>query len=71
MAGVYHCSPTNSTFFTRCCSVAICDHQALCPKCKNPVHPHYTGDEELSDHERYTSRWNMAYGPFRKKRPTP
>lgn len=36
---VYFSSPTNSTFFTTCCSVAICDDQRKCPKCKEDVYP--------------------------------
>lgn len=30
--GVFHCSPTNSTPFTECCSVAVIDEDK-CPKC--------------------------------------
>jgi hypothetical protein len=32
MAGVYYCSLYNSTFFTDCCKVAICDDQQKCPR---------------------------------------
>lgn len=36
---VFLCSPTNSTTFTTCCHVAICDDQALCPHCKREIDP--------------------------------
>lgn len=52
MATVYLCSPTNSTFFTTCCNVAICDHEALCPHCEVEVTP-------LG----HASRWAHAYQP--------
>jgi len=31
--GVFHCSPTNSTAFTRCCEVAITSREECCPSC--------------------------------------
>jgi hypothetical protein len=37
MAGVYFCSHTNSTKFTECCQVAICDDETKCPLCKEEV----------------------------------
>ena len=37
MAEVYYCSKTNSTCFTRCCEVAICDNQDACPACGEEV----------------------------------
>jgi len=43
MSGVYYCSPTNSTYFTRCCDVAICDDQQKCPQCKKDVYPFEEG----------------------------
>ncbi len=33
MASVHFSSNTNSTFFTNCCNVAICNDQRNCPKC--------------------------------------
>lgn len=55
MSTVYHCSPYNSTFFTTCCSVAICDDQANCPKCNQEVTP-----------RSHRGRWEVAHGPHRK-----
>jgi len=49
MPGVFFSSQTNSTFFTTCCRVAICDDQAQCPVCKADVLPR--------SHE---GRWNAA-----------
>lgn len=49
MSGVFYDSPTNSTFFTTCCRVAICDHQQKCPQCRQDVYPFYSG---MSDKER-------------------
>lgn len=34
MAGVFHSSSTNSTFFTTCCQLAINDDQQKCPGCR-------------------------------------
>lgn len=36
---VYFCSPTNSTFFTTCCQVAVTGEQERCPTCKVEVLP--------------------------------
>jgi hypothetical protein len=49
-------SPTNSTLFTTCCEVAICDDQSRCPRCHQEVFP-----------KGRNSRWGMAYGPIRRK----
>lgn len=49
MPSVYYSSQTNSTFFTTCCRVAICDHQQKCPNCKKDVYPFYEG---MTDKER-------------------
>lgn len=49
MAGVFYCSPTNSTFFTTCCETAICDHEQRCPRCKKDVYPFVEG---MTDEER-------------------
>lgn len=37
--GVFHANEFNSTFFTRCCEVAICDNQESCPGCGKQVVP--------------------------------
>ena len=37
--GVFHANEFNSTFFTRCCEVAICDDQESCPACGKKVIP--------------------------------
>ncbi len=52
MSTVYLCSPTNSTFFTTCCHVAICDHEDKCPKCGEEVEP-----------KGRQARWRYAYIP--------
>lgn len=52
-----HPSGTNSTFFTECCRVAICDDQSNCPRCKEKV----IGWDVESQHERHKIRWNHAY----------
>ena len=49
MPSVFHCSPTNSTHFTTCCQVAICDDQQKCPRCSKDVYPFY---ESMSEQER-------------------
>ena len=54
MSTVYLSSPTNSTFFTTCCSVAINDDQSQCPKCREVVEP-----------RSHRARWEKAYGPIR------
>jgi len=46
---------TNSTFFTECCHVAICDDQCNCPKCKEPVVGY-----DLPISERARVRWRNA-----------
>ena len=46
MSSVFHCSPTNSTHFTTCCEVAICDDQQKCPRCRKDVYPFYEGMAE-------------------------
>ena len=68
--------PTNSTMFTTCCGVAICDDQAACPRCGEDIYPFFEG---MSNAEReklalgaYSSpvrrlRWEAAYGPIRRK----
>lgn len=56
MPTVFLCSPTNSTMFTTCCKVAICDDQEKCPVCKEVVTPRSRRD-----------RWEAAYGPHRQR----
>lgn len=50
---VFHANEFNSTFFTRCCEVAICDNQESCPGCGKKVIP-------------TSRRWDEAYGQTRK-----
>ena len=47
---------TNSTLFTGCCQVAICDDEKCCPLCKREV----VGADEESRHERHKIRWRNA-----------
>jgi hypothetical protein len=49
-------SGTNSTMFTECCEVAICDNEQLCPRCKRKV----IGWDANSSHERGQIRWGNA-----------
>ena len=53
---------TNSTFFTECCGVAICDDEANCPRCKRKV----IGWDETTRHARHKTRWRHAYQGGRK-----
>lgn len=46
MPSVFHCSPMNSTHFTTCCKVAICDAQQKCPQCRKDVYPFYEGMDQ-------------------------
>jgi hypothetical protein len=62
MIRVILCGPNNSTIFTNCCEVAICDDQAFCPACKQEVYP----GQDATNHERRTARWNMAFAPYRR-----
>lgn len=39
MPTVRFSGPNNSTFFTTCCGVAICDDQAMCPVCGEEITP--------------------------------
>ena len=57
--GVHSLSPqgTNSTMFTLCCSVAICDDEGRCPHCGREV----IGCD-LPPDERGRLRWNRATG---------
>jgi hypothetical protein len=47
---------TNSTMFTACCGVAICDYEVGCPRCKRPV----VGDNAANRDERRKIRWANA-----------
>jgi hypothetical protein len=47
---------TNSTMFTGCCSVAICDDERNCPHCGRPV----IGHDAESNHQRGRIRWANA-----------
>ena len=47
---------TNSTLFTECCRVAICDNQKNCPVCNRKV----VGSNAKTDHERSVIRWENA-----------
>lgn len=55
---------TNSTFFTECCQVAICDYQKVCPHCKGLV----IGHDALTEHARRMIRFENATR-FWKKTP--
>lgn len=50
-------SGTNSTFFTECCHVAICDDEPCCPQCKRKV----IGHDAKTQYERHMLRWYHAY----------
>lgn len=47
---------TNSTMFTECCEVAICDDEPRCPSCKRDV----VGHDAKSAAERHRVRWASA-----------
>lgn len=73
MPGVFHDNPYNSTFFTTCCKVAICDDQEKCPVCRKDVYPFHEGMTERErreagggycNHNVNMARWRQAYrGP--------
>ena len=63
-------SAYNSTIFTTCCEVAICDDQQKCPSCGEDVFPFYKGmpDAERAEaaggyfhHNTRMARWRAAY----------
>lgn len=58
MSSVFYCSPFNSTFFTTCCRVAICDDQQKCPRCGEDVHPFYAGMSDSERREVAGGYWN-------------
>lgn len=47
---------TNSTMFTACCHVAICDRETKCPRCRKKV----IGADCVSDFARRELRWKNA-----------
>ena len=50
---------TNSTLFTECCGVAICDNQAHCPVCKGAVIGHDISDVGVRSHARWRNATRM------------
>jgi len=57
LAGVFLCSPTNSTMFTECCDCAICDDEKCCPKCGREI----VGHNAENSHKRHMVRWRYAF----------
>lgn len=55
-------SGTNSTMFTECCEVAICDDQRQCPACKRNV----IGYDAETNHERGMIRWRAATAHWKR-----
>lgn len=51
MPSVFYCGPLNSTLFTTCCQVAICDDQQKCPRCSAFVFPFHDGMTEREREE--------------------
>ncbi len=51
-----HPTGTNSTMFTECCAVAICDWEVRCPVCKRLV----IGHDAENDFDRGRARWRNA-----------
>ena len=49
-------SGTNSTMFTECCKVAICENEPYCPRCKGKV----IGWDAKTYHKRNMIRWANA-----------
>lgn len=75
MSGVFYSNPTNSTLFTSCCLLAICDDQQKCPGCKKDVYPFYEG---MTDKERdeaaggyYNHKTRMARSSMASRRSRP
>ena len=54
---------TNSTFFTECCVVAICNDQRNCPHCNQPI----VGYDEEDLHDRGIVRWKNATRRWKRK----
>lgn len=61
--GVFHANEFNSTFFTRCCEVAICDDQESCPGCGKMVVPAKDRWESAAGnaHRAIQLRWREKY----------
>lgn len=55
---------TNSTHFTECCNVAICDDQPNCPSCGEEV----IGYDELTPGDRGIVRWAYATSPWCRRK---
>lgn len=60
MTSVFYSGPTNSTFFTTCCKVAICDYQQKCPVCKKDVYPFYDGMTEAERKQAASGYYNHS-----------
>lgn len=58
-----HPTGTNSTFFTQCCYVAICDYEGCCPKCGQEV----VGANLSSRGARDIARWKNATRHWERK----
>lgn len=54
---------TNSTMFTDCCYVAICDYERCCPKCGRNV----VGADAGTNRERGMIRWRNATRLWKRK----
>lgn len=57
MTYVHLSNPYNSTMFTNCCGVAICDDERCCPVCGRLV----IGYDAVSNGGRRMIRWRYAY----------
>lgn len=51
---VHLTSHTNSTLFTDCCGIAICDDEKKCPRCKKEI--------SLSPQDRFDHAMVQFYG---------
>jgi len=63
MTGVRYSSPTNSTLFTDCCSVAVCDDETCCPVCGSEVYP-----KDPRSRHREALRQQMGAGAYAEHR---
>ncbi len=59
MSSVRFSSKTNSTLFTTCCNVAICNDQKQCPGCEQVI--------DLSPQQRWNIAMDKLYGRKRKR----
>ena len=64
MTGVNQLYPTgtNSTMFTECCDVAICNDERCCPLCNKIV----IGADAESDYKRWRVRWKYATSNWKR-----